>query len=68
MFHIYKLLKQTFLGVFNLLEKELLEHLFNVVIILYTDFNLKLSFKPKIDPKTCTFKPWKKYLKNFWQP
>ena len=32
------------------------QHLFNVVILFNTVFYLKLSFKLKIDPKTCTFK------------
>ena len=58
------LLKNTF--------KVALHYLFNVVILLSTVFNLKLSFKLKIDPKTCSSfknleeiqKAWKKFLKK----
>ena len=36
--------------------KVALQYLYNVVILLKTVLNLKLSFKLKIDPKTCTLK------------
>ena len=36
--------------------KVALQYLFNFVLLLNTVFNLKLNFKLKIDPKTCTFK------------
>ena len=33
-----------------------LQYIFKVVILLNTVLNLKISFKPKIDPEVCTFK------------
>ena len=34
--------------------------MFNVVILFNTVFKLKLKFKLKVDPNTCTFKKLKK--------
>ena len=52
-----------------------LQYLFNVIILLNTVFNLKLSFKIKIcRPKNVFInleenqKTWKKFLKKSWQP
>ena len=43
--------------------KVALQYLFNVFILFNTGSYLKLSFKPKIDPKMCTFKTWNKFGK-----
>ena len=55
--------------------KVALQYIFNGVILLNTVFNFKLSYKLKIDPKTCTFKsleefrkPGRNFSKKFDKP
>ena len=61
-FIIFFLLKSTLKGA--------LRYLFNVIILL----NLKINFRPKVDPKTFNLKnlkevlkTWKKFAKNLLQ-
>ena len=57
---IQKICHINFVTIKNVLLKNTykvaLQYLFNVVIIFYTVFYLKLYFKVKIEPKMCTFK------------
>ena len=50
------LLKNTF--------KVALQYIFNIFKLFNTVSYLKLNFKPKIDPKMCTFKNLEKFLKK----
>ena len=49
---------------FNNTLKVALEYLFNVVMLLSTDFNLKLCFEVKKDPKLCNFKNLKEIFQK----
>ena len=48
--------------------KVTVQYLFNVVILLSTVNNLKLSFKLKINSKTSNFKNLKQTSQKVWQP